>query len=206
MGEVTPTPGPIMAFGAWKTNAELVVACRDLGYLDDEHIVWDTTYGKGAFWRRWRPRYLFGSDLDPAKCSSIHIDPVDVRRPPFQPRAMHHIVFDPPYKLNGRPDPVVDERYGVAERVNRAGRMDIITGGVTALADILGDGYLLVKCMDQVNGGRVRWVTDDVTDAARAGGLTKVDRLDMPSYRPQPAGRRQVHARRNVSTMLVFAR
>lgn len=49
-----------------------------------------------------------------------------------------------------------------------------------------------------------RWQTIEFTNHAVGLGSRLVDQLHLPSYRPQPAGRRQVHARRNYSTLLVL--
>lgn len=65
-------------------------------------------------------------------------------------------------------------------------------------------GKLLVKCQDQVARNHIRWQTDEVTKRAEAAGLTKVDRLDFP--RVPRTQRSQVHARQNVSSLLVFQR
>ena len=43
-----------------------------------------------------------------------------------------------------------------------------------------------------------------MTDHARALGLELVDVLHVQGYRKQPPGRRQIHARRDYSTALVF--
>lgn len=65
-------------------------------------------------------------------------------------------------------------------------------------------GMLLVKCQDQVCSGKVRWQTIEFAGHAVELGSRLVDQLHLPSYRPQPAGRRQIHARRNYSTLLVL--
>jgi hypothetical protein len=52
----------------------------------------------------------------------------------------------------------------------------------------------------------VRWQTIDFTLVAESCGLGLVDRFDFLSYRPQPSGVRQQHARRNSSQLLVFKR
>jgi len=36
-------------------------------------------------------------------------------------------------------------------------------------------GILMVKCQDQVEGGRVRWQTDLITEAVAKAGGRKVD-------------------------------
>lgn len=62
---------------------------------------------------------------------------------------------------------------------------------------------LLVKCQDQVVSGRVVWQTKQVAEAL-GDTMRLVDELHLPSYRPQPDGVKQVHARRNYSTLQIY--
>lgn len=131
----------VKAATAWRTNAELIVACRTLGYLRDDAV---TTAA-------------------------------------------------------------VDERYGVDAYASREDRHDLIRAGMKECTRVLAPGgSLLVKCQDQVNGGRVRWQTIEFANYGVELGLELVDMLHMLGGRPQPPGRRQEHARRNYSTLLVF--
>jgi ubiquinone/menaquinone biosynthesis C-methylase UbiE len=85
--------------------------------------------------------------------------------------------------------------------------MRLCRDGITEAVRVLRPGgHLLVKCQDQVCSGKVRWQSIDFSMHGIGLGLQLVDRLELVSYRPQPAGRRQVHARRNHSTMLVLRR
>ncbi len=195
---------PVMAFGGWRNNAEMVEDCARLGYLRSDWHTLDPTYGHGTFWKRWRPARLFACDLDLTR-SPVGF-PVDFTDLPFGDERFDAVVFDPPYKLNGTPDPAADLRYGTQLPTRWQDRMALIRRGLEECSRVLGAGYLLVKCQDQVCSGKVRWQTDMVTDHLRRLGLGKVDRFDYPSWRPQPAGRRQVHAARNTSQMLVFRR
>jgi len=201
---------PVMAIDKWSTNAALIADCARLGYLRPEWLTLDPTYGYGTFWEKWQPNpgYLVGTDLNPVK--SMQPGGVDFTDMPWSDGEFDAVVFDPPYKLNGTPSDTdgADERYGVGGPVytDWRERMDLIRRGLTECARVLGDGYLLLKCQDQVCSGKVRWQTVDFTNHAATLGLGLVDRFDFLSYRPQPAGRRQVHARRNASTLLVFKR
>jgi hypothetical protein len=66
-------------------------------------------------------------------------------------------------------------------------------------------GYILMKNQDYVSSGRVWWGTFRTAEHAASIGLELVDRFEhLAGVRPQPAGRRQVHARRNLSTLFVF--
>lgn len=194
----------ILAIDKWASNADLIADCAKLGYLRWDWFTLDPTYGHGTFWQKWRPDELYACDASPEK-SPCGLS-IDFTAMPFADRYFDCVVFDPPYKLNGTPDEAVDARYGVDVPTRWQDRLDLIRRGVVECARVLGDGYLLVKCQDQVCSGKVRWQTVDVIIQAGVCGLHLVDRFDFLSHRPQPAGRRQVHARRNASTLLVFKR
>ena len=194
----------VMAISTAKNNAELMVECRQLGYLDDDWWTLDPTYGQGRFWNLWRPPLLVASDLYPSKDWVLR---ADFTRLPLTDRSFDAVVLDPPYKLNGtggsHPS---DEGYEVAgPSVSQRLRHQLIRDGITECVRVLRpNGVLLVKCQDQVNGGKVKWQTREFADHAESIGCRLVDMLHLPSYRPQPTGRRQEHARRNYSTLLVF--
>lgn len=186
-----------MAATAWRTNAELIVACRDLGYLTADAPTLDPTWGKGTFWKQWRPDLLVAHDL-------YTLDGVDFSHLPHGDREFPHVVFDPPYKPNGTPSEP-DEAYGVHHKATRAERMQLCLDGIDECARVAAV-RLFVKCQDQVCGGRVRWQTREFADRAEHHGFRLRDMLHiLVTPRPQPCGT-QEHARRNYSTMLVLDR
>lgn len=192
----------VLAATAWPTNAHMIEDVAELGYLGGD--VLDCTYGYGTFWKRWRPKVLIGCDLDPAK-SLIGYSVDFTALPGPWSESFDAVVFDPPYKLNGTPTDAVDERYGVHVVRTWQDRLDLIEAGIYECVRVLKPkGYLLIKCQDQVCSGQVRWQTRIFADHAEDCGTTLVDRFDMLGGRPQPEGRRQVHARRNMSTLLVL--
>lgn len=187
----------IYAATAWPSNAEMIADCARLGYLHADWRTLDPTFGEGVFWKLFRPLDLVTHDL-------AH-DGVDVRALPYADREFRAVVFDPPYKLNGTPS-APDERYGVHVRANRESRLALIRDGTIECARVCNE-MLLVKCQDQVEGGKVRWQSRMVADAGEAHGFRLVQMLHkLNRPRPQPAGRRQVHAQQNYSTMLVLRR
>ena len=190
-------PGIIYAAKYWPTNAHMVADCVRLGYLRSNMKILDPTYGLGNFWTIWHPPLLGWHD--------IALDGVDFRSLPEADESYDAVVFDPPYKMNGTPTDWVDGRYGVGVSTRWQDRLKLIMHGVEECIRVVKKGgYLLVKCQDQVVSGKVVWQTDMVTNIAMAEGMTKVDRLDfMTNPRPQPH-RRQLHARRNYSTLLIF--
>jgi hypothetical protein len=194
---------PLMAHGTWATNAELIADLGRMGrYLHDDYRTLDPTWGKGRFWTLWQPADLTGCDLNPAKSPIGY--PVDFTALPFDPASFDAVVFDPPYKLNGTPS-AADEPYGVDLVASREERHRLIRLGITECVRVVRpDGWVLVKCQDQVNGGKVRWQTRMFADHAEALGCRLVDAAQIESYRPQPPGTAQKHLRRNYSTLLIF--
>jgi hypothetical protein len=200
--------GEVLAIGEYADNADLMVACRELGYLSDEMLIVDPTFGLGRFWKRWMPSNLWGSDLNGSK--SPFGRSVDACVLPFEDAWVDAVVLDPPYKLNGRASAggpaTSDESYGVdGDYVPWQERHRLICGMVTEASRVVRDGgIVLLKCQDQVCSGRMRWQTIEFAEHAESNcGLRLIDSLMLVGHRKQPAGR-QVHARRNYSTLLVF--
>jgi hypothetical protein len=199
----------VPALHDWADNADLIAnGARPLGYITDDDLVWDPTYGMGAWWTLWRPRGLLASDIDPAKSPVGHS--VDFTAPPWSWEPFDVIAFDPPYKLNGTPTDAVDGRYGCHVVRTWQQRHDLIIAGLAALAPLLWrGGRLLLKCQDQVCSGEKRWQTRIFPDyAEQRCGLRQIDRLDMSGHtRPQPMnGRTQKRAHGHPSSLLVFER
>lgn len=196
--------GEIPTIGEWKTNAEMMLDIEKLGFLPRQIL--DLTYGMGNFWTPGVLEPDWTNDLHPA--------------PGFLPRNMHDfratgygtgqyqsVVFDPPYKMAGTPSSgEKDRRYGTDEVHTRAEILTMLAGGVAEGARITSE-FLLVKCMDQVNGGKVRWMTQAASDVARACEMRHVCEFKFKGgTQPQPSGRTQVHPRNEYSTLMVFGR
>jgi hypothetical protein len=188
-----------------RTNAQAIADCVTLGYLRVADRVLDATYGLGRFWTTFRPPYLAMNDIDPER-GNMHYDFTSL---PFDARSWDTVVFDPPYKLNGTPSgggpASSDVDYGVERYTRWQDRHALIREGIVECARVA-DRTLLIKCQDQVSSGKVRWQTMTFTEQAISCGFELVDELHVYGYRAQPPGRRQVHAARNVSTLLVLER
>lgn len=199
----------VLAIGSHRNNAELIAACARLGYLTDDGPTWDGTYGLGRFWTLWQPRHLCRTDADPRRSPDC-LGGLDATASGWIDAAWRHVVLDPPYKLNGtstgRGGAACDDDYGVGGPYTTVqGRLDLMAAMLTEAARVLAPkGTLLYKCQDQVVSGRVVWQTHLMAAHAATVGLRLVDQLHLVSYRAQPPGRRQLHARRNYSTLLVF--
>ena len=197
----------IMRAYPWKTNAAMIAdAVAPLGYIEGN--VLDATYGAaGGFWTEYRPDDLTTNDLY-TDTADHHADFRDL---PFAGESFTTVVYDPPYKLNGTPAMgAMDDRFGVGTdewpTLNSTEKMLMIRDGAIECWRVT-NRWLLVKCMDQVEGGKMRWQTHMITVALAAHGARLVDRFDfLTTPRPQPGGRAQRTARSNYSTLLVFGR
>ncbi len=182
----------------------MIGACADLGYLRSTDTVLDPTYGRGGWWAEWSPRRLIIHDL-------YTLDGVDFRDLPEKTGSVDVVAFDPPYvSVGGRATstlPDYQARYGM----DRSGKspaevQEVIDLGVKEAFRVLRPkGVLLLRCQDYISGGKFWPGTFYSMRAALDYGFTAVDRLERISApRPQPSGRTQRHARRNLSTLLVF--
>lgn len=189
-----------MAIGDWRTNADMMADVAQLGYLNGR--VLDLTANTQKFWAKFRPSDLTTNDIDHAFDTDAHFDACHTA---WGTGDFDSVVFDPPYKLEGTSHtPSMEVNYGLGVPRTREQFRQLLIDGITEGARLTRH-YLLVKTMDMVNSGKVRWQTDDATQAAEDAGMDKVDALLFRSYRPQP-DRGQQHARRNYSTLLVFSK
>lgn len=195
----------VLAADTWRTNGHLVADIARLGYLKADDHVLDPTFGRGLWWTVWQPKHLTVHDL--------RIDGTDFRDLPYDDATFDAVAFDPPYvSVGGRKTttiPDMHDRFGLTDAPTRpAGVQELINTGLTETTRVLKPkGVLLVKCQDYVSSGKLWPGTHLTLNHAFTLNLNLIDRLEhIGRPRPQPAGRRQVHARRNLSTMLVFRR
>lgn len=176
---------PILSMGAWKKNGEMIRdALVPLGYLDYEALTLDCTWGKGAWWRYWRPRHLIGCDVDDTKPAPMFADGTCL---PFRDRTFQRVAVDGPYKLNGTATAKVDGPYGVDKWASAPDRHLLMFLLLAEGARVLDDeGILIFKSQPQVNSGRFWNQPRMFTEAAEGLGLVQVDELIFPSFRSQP--------------------
>lgn len=188
----------VLAANAWPTNGHLIADVARLHYLDG--TVLDATYGDGTFWREWKPTHLTTNDR--YKSADHAWDYLDL---PCRDAAFDCVVFDPPYKLNGTPvNDAQDKHFGTDRKRKVPEVMDELVRGAQECWRVARE-HLLVKCQAQVALHRMWW--QDEVVAQTIGLEHKVDEFHfLYTPRPQPGGRPQRHARRNYSTLLVFAR
>lgn len=195
----------VLAVTVKGNNADLVLKCAELRYLEAGVRTLDPTHGLGRFWRRWAPAQLVRHDLDPAKAPD---GPADFRRLDYPDASFGAVAFDPPYKLNGAAGShASDEDYGVAgANTSWQDRHALIREGITEAARVvapaerirvdrgryeLRGGIVLIKCQNQVCAGAIRWQAREFADHAATVGLELVDELLLLGHRPQPARTRK---------------
>lgn len=216
--EATLTTNPVLAATAWRNNGDMIADAARLGYLKKEWHVLDATVGeKAVFWKKWRPDHLVTNDNDPTVVADHHSDYRDL---PFPDGTFDAVIYDPPYVcVGGRTTsgiPEMHDRYGLVEApktpeallaMNIAGLTEIVR--VTRPGRTLTDGgYVLIKYQDQISSGKFFAGTHYMAQHALDLGCIWVDRLErtQKTSRPQPKHVRQLHARRNLSSLLVFRR
>jgi tRNA G10 N-methylase Trm11 len=194
----------ITAATAWPSNAELIADCHRLGYLNDEDHVLDPTYGRGIWWKVWRPAGLTTHD--------IIVDGVDFRALPHADGEFDAVAFDPPYvSVGGRTTTMPDfhNRFGLTDApTSPAGLQEMIDAGLVEMHRVVRPtGIVLVKCQDYISSGKFWAGTHYTLTCALGVGFELIDRLEhYGAPRPQPPGRRQIHAQRNLSTLFVLRR
>lgn len=206
MREKSTTPKPVLAADFYRSNGELILCAATLGYVGIDTL--DLSYGRGVFWRDFEPSGLVTNDKDVDAQSAHHVDatvwPQLLARGWFE--QFDTVVWDPPYRLNGTPDQSFDHQYGIGTPTTVAERMHVILAGArNAVLCTRPGGYTLVKCQNQVVSGKKVDQIRRVKEACEAEGAAWVDDLHfLQAPRPQPAGRKQLHARSNYSTLVVF--
>lgn len=221
------TDGPVLAANTWRTNAHLIEDVVRLGHLRKGDRVLDPTFGRGIWWQNWMPDDLVTHD-------KYTLDGVDFRDLPYGNDEFDVVAYDPPYVCPGgrttstlggaARGPVVEnergplrrtregsdfhDRYGLTDvPTTPAGVQQLINDGLTEAKRVVKPrGVILVKCQDYVSSGKL-WNGTYLTQkhAIEELDLVQVDRLEhLGGVRPQPKRSRQVHARRNLSTLFVF--
>jgi len=191
----------VLAAAHWQTNGCLIEQAAQLGYLDG-HVL-DPTYGKGNWWTVCRPEKLTKHDLA--------LDSVDFRNLPHHNDTFDSVAFDPPYvSPGGRETSTIKEMheaYGMADTPRTPQQLfqSNQVGFFECVRVLKPGGHIAYKSMDYITSGKLQPVTHWIIQDALGCGIEYVDRFEhVGGVRPQPPGRRQVHARRNLSTLLVF--
>ena len=186
-----------------RTNAELLEQVCKIWVREDD-LVADVTYGKGGWWKRYRPNYLVAHDLA--------LDGVDFRNLPEADNTFDVVAFDPPYVSPGGRDTSTindfNDRYGlhITPKTPRELFNLLINPGLTEINRVLKPGGIILgKVMDYVSSGRHQPCSLWLTTHAASVGLEVVDVfVHVSGTGPQPNRPRQYHSRKNHSLLYVF--
>lgn len=194
---------PILGATAWANNSDLIADVARLGWIKQSDTVLDPTYGRGNWWKAFRPDTLIAHDLQ--------LDGVDFRDLPEPAGSVDVVAFDPPYIAQGGRDSSTMQlflgRYGFVDSpTTRAGVNELMFDGcVEAFRVLRPQGILLLKCMNYVNGGRYRLDAYDLlADLLQRRFRCEDEFIHLRRPGPQPARDRQHHARRNYSHLFVL--
>lgn len=198
---------PVLAAGTWPTNGELIADVAQL-YLGHEDTVLDATYGRGLWWTKVTPLELVTNDIVPGRAQHAY----DFRKlPEYWADCFDLVAYDPPYVCVGGRSSTgmadLHDRYGLTNAPTTPRALQtMMDHGLTEMKRVTRPGGLIMmKCQDYISSGKLWAGTYWSQEWARVLQLELVDRFEHVSgVRPQPAGRRQVHARRNLSTLFVF--
>lgn len=205
----TDQPELVYSATKWPSNAELIADVARLGYLKPDVLTLDPTYGRGTWWKQWQPDCLVKHDRK--------IDGSDFRDLPYPDDTFHQIAYDPPYVcVGGR------KTTGIADHHDRFGLTDapktpdelqqLINDGLDEMRRLITPrGTLLVKCQNYITSGHLFLGAHDTLTHALKLGFRVTDwfeHLNNGSAQPKKnrdgSPRRQVHARRNHSTLYVL--
>jgi hypothetical protein len=169
----------VRACHRWKNNSELIAEAARL-YIPDDALVIDVTYGKGNWWKQYRPppdQFLY---------HDWKLDRVDFTDLPYPDCSFDVVAYDPPYKLNGSATSSLDKggfhvRWGLTEVANKHNRYTVLKAGQKECARVTDiGGLLLMKCQNQSQGGRVHWQTYDFKEYGEEEcGLKLIDEFEM---------------------------
>lgn len=207
---MTDDKGIVLAASNWNTNADLVAACAQLNYIKLTDIVLDPTFGRGVWWKKFRPITLvtYNRNEDGSNFCDL----------PEPSGRFDVIAFDPPYvcvggrKTTGMPE--FHDRFGLEDTPRRPMELqELINDGLTEMYRLVRrGGYIFVKCQDYITSGKFFAGTHHTLTHGLGLGLELVDRMEriQANPRPQPGNRHgtgpitQRHSRRNLSTLFVF--
>lgn len=186
------------------TNADLFKKVSDL-YIKPGQKIADVTYGKGVFWKK-----IDTEKIDLLKSDLITIKPnVDFRDIPYNDNSLDGVVFDPPY-MHTPGKPMVDDNYQNSTTSGKMYHDDIIfefyyKGMKEAYRSLKEDGFLFVKCQDEIESGFQRWSHIEIYNIAVKLGCYGKDLFILkPNSLPVIQHKIQKHARKSHSYLWVF--
>ena len=122
----------------------------------------DTTYGSGVFWKGVDTnKYAFFP-------SDLKTNGVDFTNLPYENDSMDIVVFDPPYRYTPAKNKETHhtERYELKPHMNINNTKDVLNLYRLGIAEcervLKKGGFLIIKCMDNIEAAKQYWVHIDV--------------------------------------------
>ena len=191
----------------WQFNGDLIADVAKLGYIRDDDCCIDLTYGKGTWWKRYRPTLLATNDIDDTTKAEYHDD---FRATKWFDDNFDVVAFDPPYiSPGGRETSTIadfNSRFGLHSTPRTVLRLrEMNQDGLDEARRICKPGgIILVKCMNYINSGRYQPEVFVMWEAATAFRLQMVDQFIMIRRSGPQSQKTQVHTRNNYSVLLIF--
>lgn len=179
------------------TNAELLPDVFEL-YVKPGSVIADVTYGRGIFWKNIdKSKYtVYESDLagDPS---------IDFRDLPHADASIDVLILDPPYTHDRMKESIAicyNNENGGHERVVR-----LYAGGILEAARVLKKGgKIFVKCQDETESGKQRWLHEEIGTLLDLFGFKRIDLFVLvQSSIPAMRYDYQKSARKNHSYLIV---
>lgn len=174
-------------------------------YAKDGFAIADVTYGNGNFWKK--------IDLDKYKFypSDIKTNGYDFRDLPYADEFFDMVALDPPYMHGSRGKPI-HARLDAAYRNNHRDGYgtsyvhNLYLDGIKESWRVLKfDGVLLLKCQDQIEGGKNHFEHITFYNMALDLGFFAEDLFVLTMIvKPLMRHTYQLHARKNHSYLWVF--
>lgn len=181
-------------------NADLFKEILQL-YFADGSIIADVTFGSGAFWKK--------IPKDKYKCLPSDLKTgVDLRDTPHSNNYLDGFILDPPYAHSSttkhRDD--IAGFYNLNSIAGCEAISKLYKDGVSeAYRTLKVGGILIVKCQDEVVGGKQRWNHISIMSMAESNGFLCEDLFVLVrKNKPLMRHKHQVHARKNHSYFLVL--
>lgn len=177
-------------------NSGLIKSVVEL-YFNQGDSIADVTWGKGVFWKDVdKNQYeIVGSDIKTG---------IDFRALPYENESFNHGVLDPPYariqNLKG-----MQECYNTTRDITHVEIIKLYADGIVELTRITQkDGYILVKCQDEIYGCKQKWSHIEIFNIALSMGLYPKDLFILVNTKKPKPTYKQQHARKNHSYLWVF--
>jgi hypothetical protein len=199
-----------LTFSAFVANNDEIFPKIMALYVPRGSIVADVTYGKGVFWRNIR------KDEYRLKPTDIEMG-VDCRDLPYGDGEIDCVVLDPPYMHTPGGSAHVGHQkyeeyyrnnvgYAITSKYHEAVLELYFGAGKEASRVLRDDGFLIVKCADEVCANRQRLTHVEIINEFSKYGFIIEDLFVVVRRNAPGVSRilRQAHARKNHSYFLIF--